>query len=190
MGTTANYDISYPDSTSNVQLWTHIQNTAQSTDDAITGVVAALPHVVARGTRGTNSSASTGNEVSVFRFDDIACKVGRVYQITATNMGLAPASDVAAEVPITRWRYTEDGSTPSTSSTELVAYRVGAPSATNAPIFGFTGFYVPASNTTLSLLLTFQRTGGTASITLNAATVMQFVLTDIGADPGATGTAL
>jgi hypothetical protein len=35
MGTTPNYSLRYPDPTSNVELWTHIQNLADDVDDTI-----------------------------------------------------------------------------------------------------------------------------------------------------------
>jgi hypothetical protein len=138
--------------------------------------------------RRTTTSTTTTTEVGVIRFDDVPVVGGRLYHIYTSTLQLA--SSVNNDGLAANLRYTEDGSTPSTSSTVMTSFRDQQVNATT----GFTGMisvmYAPASDLELSLLLTVARITGTGNAQMSGSATfpIDLVIEDIGIDPGSTGT--
>lgn len=60
MGSTANYNLTYPASTAHDRLWEHFQTLADDTDDALTSVAAAYPSATRPLWTKTATAATTG----------------------------------------------------------------------------------------------------------------------------------
>lgn len=145
----------------------------------------ATTRVVARGRRASNSTA-TATEVGVLRIDDVVLTSGHLYAVEVCNIILS--STVTTDTAVVNIRYTTDGSTPSTASTNMGFLRgpVGNPNASH----GLIRFYPASSADTLSLLLTVGRAAGTGNVSITAnGTVnpLDMILWDLGDDPGDTG---
>jgi hypothetical protein len=154
---------------------------AQYVDDNRSGIVAI-------GIRTSNSSTTT-TEVGVLRVDDIPITGGHRYEIKTNSITLH--STVAADVIRATLRYTTDGSTPSTSSDQLCDAQIdGISNTTWPPTSIAAGTYVPASDETLSVILTVARkTGsGNASLLGDATFPLEILITDLGVDTGDVGT--
>lgn len=145
---------------------------------------------IAHARRLTNSTASTGSPVGVIRMDDIPIRAGIQYRI---SWKARTDSSVANDVCYGEIRYTTDGSTPTTSSTQLPG-SVGETGQTDGGV-GFslyaTTYYSPLVNETLSILLTVTRGSGTGNNVLyadGATNVTDIYIDDMGDEPGLTGT--
>lgn len=149
----------------------------------------ATKKILARGRR-TTASTGTTTEVGVIRLDDIPIVGGRLYEISSSTV--TPDTGTNGDMTNVRIRYTTDGSTPSTSSTVLPGAigQVRLDDASNGEALVVKTFYAPASDETLSLLLTVGRSSGSGTITLFADGVFEthLVVKDVGVDPGDTGT--
>lgn len=151
----------------------------------------ALPRIIARGRRTSNSSGATvtGVDVGVLRLDDIPVTGGHAYAVWTSNLALD--TTVANDDAMAQIRHTTDGSTPTTSSTVLPGAHVRdhLVSATNGTIVAINSIYVPAADETLSLLLCIQRQAGTGTVTIigSAEFTIDLVVADLGEDPGDTG---
>lgn len=144
--------------------------------------------VLARAQRTTASSGSTGTEVGVLRLDDVPIYAGRLYRIFTGNLNID--TSVADDIAHCRLRITTDGSTPSTSSTQLGGgMRDDMASASAGPIIAITHLYAPSADETLSVLLTVNRIAGTGTIVIygDATTTIDLAIEDVGLDPGDTG---
>jgi hypothetical protein len=144
--------------------------------------------VIARHRRTTNSSTTT-SEVGVIRLDDIAVASGQA--LVVWSPPLAMTSGTSDEV-VVRYRYTTDGSTPSTSS----AIMPGAESTMRLPNVSYEesmvmqALYIPASAETLSILMTVARITGTGAsgILSSSENPIEMIIQAAGTDPGSTGT--
>ncbi len=145
--------------------------------------------IIARGNR-TTSSTTTTTEQGVLRLDDIPVYAGRTYKIWTTPLQLD--TTVANDVVRANIRYTEDGSTPGTSSTVLQWCQSRADDATNPNTVEITQDYSPAADALLSLILTVARTSGTGNVSILAAATSPIclVVEDLGLDSTDTGTDL
>jgi hypothetical protein len=169
MGTTTTYALTYADSTSNVNLWTHFQNLATDVDTTLLtrfGVVAYWP-------RTTSVSSLAGAETSISRIDNIAFLGGVFYTIETTTLS---TSVVAGETGKLAIRLSTAG-VATTASAALDIVEFNANSGT-APQQGAqcVAYYAPAGNATGSVLLTVGRTGGTGTVTVNGNSTQPIVL--------------
>jgi hypothetical protein len=149
-------------------------------------VVAAAKKIVARGRRLSNSTTTT-SEVGVLRLDDIEVLGDHIYEISTSSLLLG--TSVANDIVLARLRYTTDGSTPSTSSTLLTQAGERIEVTANGAYTQVVGTYAPASDETLSVLLSVTRTSGSGSVGINygSAVPIELYVIDLGEDPGDTG---
>lgn len=148
------------------------------------------------GNRGRRTTVSTGatsaTNVGVEHTSGLACVSGYAYRIECPN--LAPRSTVSGDILEALLRYTEDGSTPTTSSPLLVGSISRSPSlpgASTALGMQLVATYLPTSNTTLRVLLCISRLSGTGTVSLFAdgsGLVTDILITNLGPDPGDTST--
>lgn len=150
--------------------------------------------IVAYGRRTTASANATDTTgVGVLRLDDIPVISGRAYEISINNFVLK--STVSLDYAASSIVYTTDGSTPSTSSTELPKSR--AQGRVEDTSNGFTrtvlSIYTPSANETLSILLKVMRLSGTGNVTIFANTTafpVEMYVRDLGVRPADTGTVI
>jgi hypothetical protein len=163
-----------------------------SAGQELTGTNMSQKGIGMRGNRISTSSGSTSTEVAVLRIDDKSVKAGRSYRVSAT--GVHMQSTVAADAIKVRLRYTTDGTTPTTGSTELPgsgAYdRIHT--ANSAQTHVIETRYDPASDQTLSVVITITRLAGTGSCTLfgSATDSLSVEIVDEGVAVSDTGTDL
>lgn len=142
--------------------------------------------VIGHAKRTVTSGASLGGEVPVLRIPPITVKAGAAYWVRTSNM--LAASTVAGDVAGFRFRYTTNGTTPTTASTNMafatVTLNSGGQGATLV-----SQYWTPTSDQQLSVLLSVQRVGGTGSVTIIAATgfEMDIVIDHVGHAPANTG---
>lgn len=135
---------------------------------------------IARGRRTSDKTAIT-SEVGVLRLDDVPILGGRLYRVQLDSMRM---STVAATVTA-RFRYTTDGSTPTTASTGLAAFIYA--NSTAAESFAMSRIYAPSVDETLSVLFTLQSTASIATANASADSPIDLLILDEGEDPGDTG---
>lgn len=143
--------------------------------------------VLARGKR-TTSSTGTTTETGVLRLPGVSVGAGRLLRVWSSNLILA--STVANDSVRAIVRYTTDGSTPTTASTQLGAIQMQVPNTSFPPTQELDlPFPVGGSDLTLAVLLTVARQSGTGSVSLLAAAGfdIDLVVEDVGADPGDLG---
>jgi hypothetical protein len=148
-----------------------------------------IKKLIARAGPRVSSSSTTTTEIGVLRVDGIALKAGRHYRVTTSTLLIA--SSVSTDVVTVRFRSTTDGSTATTSSTQLDL---------NSAIYNFTagpGMTMavdinPVSDIVLSLLLTVARTAGTGNVSLVGGVTFPigFWVDDMGPDTGSIGISL
>lgn len=141
--------------------------------------------LVGRGRRETDSSTTT-TETGVLRIDGLALKSGRHYRVSTTPMQIN--SSVLNDVVTVRFRYTTDGSTATTSSTQLgqITADHNISAGKGAPL---QGEVTPGSDQTVSLLLTVGRTSGSGNALIegNAIYPICIWVDDHGPDSGNVG---
>lgn len=148
--------------------------------------------IIARGSRNTDSSTTTGI-TAVLRLDDIPVTGGRVYEIATSPLHLdSTVIDDHIEARIT---YTTDGTTPTSGSTTLPGARAqGRQSVSASFAEGRTiqTLYVPAADETLSLLLCVRRDSGSGSVGIfgTSGFLIDMWVTDLGEDPGNSGVSI
>lgn len=144
-----------------------------------------------RASRSTDSTA-TATEIGVLRLDDVPILAGRIYAIQTTPLGLDSTS--TNDEIIAQFRFTTDGSTPTTASTVLPGGRVQVRQTdSNVPEHKtIYTTYTPAANETLSLLLTVARLAGAGNVRISPDTsgLTAFTVVDLGVDPGNHGTSI
>ena len=151
--------------------------------------------ILGRARRTTDSSTSASTTlVAVLRLDDIPITGGRLHRISTSPLSLD--SSTANDVIRASILYTTDGTTPTTSSTQLPG-GIAQTSQPNAAAGEFPSAisttYTPASDETLSLLLCVSRISGGGNCLIQAngtVTIIEILVTDLGIDPGDTGTDL
>jgi hypothetical protein len=162
-------------------LSTFLNALAQYVDDTRTGVIA-------RGKRITSSTGTT-TEVGVLRIDGIPLTAGKTYRIaTGTLLLDTTVNNDAVDVRI---RYDTSGSAATTSSTTIPGGLSRKRLADNAVAESTSILctYTPASDETLSVLLTVGRFSGSGTVIIFAdstATTELFV-EDYGTDTGDQG---
>jgi hypothetical protein len=144
---------------------------------------------IARADRTTTSSTTT-SEGEVLRIDGIPLKSGRTYQLHTSS--LLVQSTVANDSVVAKIRISTTGTATIAASTDLGE---GIRRCTGASVLEETHAkvsYSPASDETLSLLLTVVRGAGTGSVSIYGAANAHIELycDDMGTDPGNTGVSL
>lgn len=144
-----------------MQFLTGDRPTAQQLTDATT------LGVLARWSRSTPSSATT-SIIGVMRIDGIPVTAGVAYPIhTAGLVGASTVVNDDVEIHIR----VRTGGAAATTTDPVVAgamSRMRFASGIGSPIIPISALYVPASTTTISLLLCVTRAGGTGSVTTYA----------------------
>lgn len=160
-----------------------------SATDAI--LLGKAGRIIGRARRVSNSTTSASSTlVPVLELDDIPVKAGRCYGVRTTN--LAIDGNVANDSMTVTICYTTDGSTPTISSTQIIGGTIQCVQ-TNIAIPEYRIIdttYTPASDETLSLLLAFNRTSGTGTVSIladGASRIVELAIIDLGEDPGDTG---
>lgn len=143
---------------------------------------------VARTIRTTSSSTTT-TEVEILQLDAQVLG-GHTYTIRTSS--LLPVSSIANDYVGAKIRYTSDGSTATTASTQLLGSQTRITGASGNETVLLAVTYNPASDQTLSILLTVSRVSGTgnASISGAATTPIELWIDHDGIDPGNTGISL
>ena len=151
--------------------------------------VSPLPQgVIARGNRDSNSSSTSGTtELGVLRVDSIPVYAGRLYRIWTGPIIID--GSVANDAVRVILRGDTTGSA-TTSSTQLAISQGVVPNIALPERFEIDIPYAPASDATLSVLLSIVRQSGTGVFqALGASTIpINLVISDEGLDPGDTGT--
>ncbi|MER5671178.1 hypothetical protein [Pseudonocardia alni] len=142
--------------------------------------------LVARRQRTSNTGLSTSTTPAGIMW--VRCNVyaGRSYRVRSDGIALAGAASVVSGH---RFNYTTDGSTPTTSSTALeTGYWHFAVSSQSSSWF-HTGLYLPTTDHTFSVLLSFWRVTGSGSVTYQGSTAspMGMIVEDLGIAPAVTG---
>jgi hypothetical protein len=146
---------------------------------------------IGRARRITSSTGSTSTTlVPVLELDDIPIKAGRRYEIVTSTLNFD--STVAADTTTATICYTTDGSTPTIASTQMPGATIQAAQANAVSPEGRVVFadYIPTADETLSLLLTFNRSSGTGTMSILAdgnSRIISLFIIDTGEDPGDTG---
>lgn len=194
MPTTTNYDLPYPalgdapDVPADLaELATAVDTELSRVDTDVAAAQAAgilVGRCIRRHRRTTTSSNSTGTDVGVIRFDDVAVTAGRLYVVMYR---CNPNSSIGTDILRTQVRYTTDGSTPGTSSTVLPGSTALPPDGTGT--ITQIAEYTPGSDLALSLLLCVGRETGSGNVNLFAdgPRATSLLLFDCGEDPGDGG---
>ncbi len=139
-----------------------------------------------RGSFTASPTGSTGSEQAIYRTDPFALKANRMFEIKLTGIGID--STVSSYFQL-RWRYTENSTIPTVSSTVLNAYKDEIVAA-SGPIFDWTLLYqTPATDITWQGLLTMQKVSGGAGTTTIIPTAggLHIWMRDLGPTKAATG---
>jgi len=146
------------------------------------------------GKRTSNSSGSTGTEVSVLRVDDIIVgaltDADRHIVIETSGIRITGGANDAVTV---RLRATFDGSTPTSSSTAIAEASADIDDVGTYEAAVLSASYETFNSETISVLLTVQRTGGsagTASLGASSTAPTEIRIIDHGPFVGDTGTDL
>lgn len=154
--------------------------TADALNDEIEPLARGVIAWANRQTTSTGTTTTTG--VGVLRIDDVPITGGRAYRVWSNPLGCF--STVANDDVGVRFRYTTDGSTPTTSSASLsgAITQNRVLSTTNGMFQVIDALYYPAANETLSILLNVYRVAGTGTVTLfaSASFPMNIYITDVG----------
>jgi hypothetical protein len=162
---------------------------ANDINDLSDNDVSPLPQgVIARGNRTSNSTATSGTtEQGVLRVDSIPVYAGRLYRIWTGPIIIdgSVANDAVRMVV----RASTSGSA-TTASTQLAIAQGVVSNIALPECFEIDIPYAPASDGTLSVLMSIVRQSGTGVFqALGASTIpINLVVSDEGLDPGDTGT--
>lgn len=145
-----------------------------------------MPRVLGRAKR-TTASTTTTTVVGVLRLDDIPIKSGHLIKIQSSPLHLK--TDVANDTIYASYRYTTDGSAPTTASTLLALSQLRVTASASDQATTLTAWYTPAADETLSVLLCVTRAAGTGNVNIDAGATfpIEFTVHDDGVDPGDTG---
>ncbi|GAB7039697.1 MULTISPECIES: hypothetical protein [Catenuloplanes] len=137
-----------------------------------------------------SSGSNSGTSVPVFRFDDIPIRPNRNIHIVATDFGVTASNNQNSA--LVRWTATEDGSTPTVSSTEIGRTSVRIEISAAYPTATWTSKYrSPATPVTLSLLMSISRTAGSNTVYVQPSNSgIEILVLDMGPAPSYTGTVL
>lgn len=187
MPLTTNFALRKPAGTDAADVEIITGNLADDADAALLAVKNAAPAgIIARGKRITTSSSTT-SEIGVLRLDNIALLAGRSYKIWTSPLIIE--STVANDTAAATVRVSNSG-IATVASTLLDEIQTTIPSIVHPPVLPLDCEpYIPATNETLSVLLSVARLSGTGNVSLvtNTGIPITMVVEDMGVDPGDTG---
>ena len=148
-----------------------------------------LPQTMVARAQRTTSKTGVSTVVGVLRIDDIPVYAGYAYRISTSTLVLSGPTNHSAVATL---RITTDGSTPGTGSPAISDLN-GNMTSSFVPIAGGTiiaEYYPGGSDATLSVLLTFERTGGGSPVDLLSAATRPICIyiDNMGKDTGDVGT--
>lgn len=142
---------------------------------------------IARGRRTTATGTVTTTETGVLRLDSVPMIGGHVYEICTSdiNVDTSVANDVAA----VRFRIDVTGAAATITSTQIQQQRNTIDNATDSNVLPAQLFYHPASDVTLSVLMSLIRVSGTGNIIVfcSATDILDMQVIDHGVAPSDTG---
>ncbi len=139
--------------------------------------------VIARHVRTSTKATAGGNvEIGYMRLDGVALTSGHLYRIVARNLRW----DSTVATDHCKFNMHIDTAGTATTSSTSVARSEGDPDVNTVPAIEY--YRVPATNETASILLGFQRTGGSGTVTIQADdSGVVLLVEDLGNDPGDSG---
>lgn len=153
-----------------------------------------LRRIVARHRRTTSTAATSGTTgATAGKVCELSAPLlaGRLYRIGAASVGVYAnfgSSNSIVEIQLT---YTTNGAVPAVTSPQLVNHARAVLPGGFVEGLDIEAFYAPATNQTIRVLMSFYLSvaGGASSagVFSTAAWPIDFVIEDIGADPGSTG---
>lgn len=164
--------------------------TWESTSNKSRGVIARAYRDTAPANTGATSRATAVRLLSLTAVPVIA---GRSYKVTAPCLAMYCAGGGAGPtIAEAELKYTTDGSTPTAASPLLVADSLWVDNMGHSAALTLESNYVPTVTGTLGLVLDFYIPilGGATSVGIHASSwqPITIVVTDLGVDPGDTGT--
>lgn len=144
--------------------------------------------VVGRGSRTTNSSATSGTtELGVLRIDNLTLLAGQAYEVRTGN--LRADLTVTTDRAVARIRHSSSGAATTSSDSFAVVEMATNPGDLNSlpPLMGW--LFPTVDETDASVILTIARPTGTGTITLiaDAGQGIQMFVIQRGTDPGDSG---
>lgn len=142
---------------------------------------------IARARRTTATGNVTTTETGVLRLDSVPLIAGHQYEICTSDINMD--TSVANDVGTVRFRIDVTGAAATTTSTQIQQMRNTIDNATDSNVIPMQAFYHPASNETLSVLLTLQRASGTGNIIIfcSSVDILDMQVIDHGVAPSDTG---
>lgn len=164
---------------------------ASELNDALDPVADLPLGVVARHRRTTTSSAVTSSTeataVGILRLG-ASVKAGRLYRVGCPQFASYGDAVNRAQAVIS---YTTNGVNPTTTSTLLTQSGVQHDNIGSVEFYPVIGHYTPPSDLTFTATLWLWRPIGTSNIYAYGGTpALDFLIEDMGVDPGSSGTTL
>ena len=165
MSTTSTFGFRTPDSTSNVQLWTHFQNLGADVD-ALLAMIWGLPAPTTSALGGTTSSGSTSTRddaLGVYTF--VVPAAAATWRFEACLWNRMPNFTVSSDIAVFEIR--DGGASTPTSTSPLVAsaqLRAQSTGGTGQESMHTCGTWVPGAGTHVLAAFT-RRAAGTGTIT-------------------------
>ncbi len=156
---------------------------------------ADIPRIIARGFRDSvfpSTSTWTTTEALVYRISNVAMRAGKIYEIKTSPLNIVPS--VVNDIGIVRIRVDED-SDAGTGSTLIALVRKKQTDTANTDTGPLSTLYAPSGDlTAFSAAVTLARAAaGTSSTGVrlwgSAAEPFHLWITEVGDDPGVSGTA-
>jgi hypothetical protein len=142
---------------------------------------------IARGRRTTATGTVTTTETGVVRLDSVPLIGGHAYEfaLSDVNVDTSVANDVAA----VRFRIDVTGASATIASTQIQQLRQTIDNATDSNVLPGQAFYHPASDETLSLLISLIRVSGTGNVIVfcSSTDILDLHIIDHGVAPSDTG---
>jgi hypothetical protein len=156
----------------------------------IIGLFKQIFGIVGYGSRTTNTSTTTTVEIGVLSLSGVPIIEGIAYHIYTSDIIMD--SSVANDAMTVALRYTDDGTSPTTSSVLLTSMEHvlgGSAAQAKAPM---SRTFIATDTFPMNILMTIVRTVGTGNVSLNAITGMPIDITveAIGVAVADTGAAL
>lgn len=142
---------------------------------------------IARGRRTTATGNVTTTETGVLRIDSVPLIGGNVYKIAVSDINMD--TSVANDVGTVRFRIDTTGAAATITSTQVQQWRNTIDSAADSNVLPAQFFYHPASNETLSVLMSLIRASGTGNIIVfcSSVDILDMEVIDLGVAPADTG---
>lgn len=142
---------------------------------------------VARGRRTTATGTVTTTETGVLRLDSVPLIGGHQYEICTSNINVD--TSVANDVGTVRMRIDVTGASAGIASTQIAQIRQTQDSAADSNIVPMQAFYHPASDETLSVVITLIRAAGTGNLIVfcSSVDILDMQVIDHGVAPSDTG---